>query len=257
MRLIRRAALSLGVAVSAGATLTIATVGAAGGFGAGAGTFSFSDTSAFVSTFNPIDQSSINLNVDRSTFISRQRPAGTPQTQAMTTLSITQFIPNPDPTMPPTINSTCLVIPDSDFVVGSDLQTASLNVVNESTPCGFFKVPVSGGAIDVKAIGGAGPTIPLPLSATVTWVGTGAVGVSDTNGTFRCLTFVAITHDRNQQALSSSVSGSITSGAAFSISFSGGQSSGVFGAVAMNASTQTVAGRGILPAACGGGKGGA
>lgn len=257
MKLMRRAALSLGIAASVAATLTIATVGAAGGFGAGAGTFTFSDTSAFVSTFNPADQSSIDLNVDTTTFIVRQRPAGEPQTQTMTMLSITQFIFNPDPTMPPTVNSTCLAIPSSDFTVGPDLQTATLTVVNESTPCGFFKVPVSGAAIDVKGGGGGGgSTIPLPISATVTWTGNGALGVSANNGTFRCQTFVAITHDHGQQALSASVAGSITAGGTSFASFSGGRSSGVFGTVAMNTSVQDVAGQGILPEACGGKGGG-
>lgn len=257
MMLMRRAALSLGIAVSVAATLTIATVGAAGGFGEGAGTFTFTDTAAFVSTFNPADGSSIDLNVDRTTFIARQRPAGEPQTQHMTTLFINQFIPNPNPLLPPTFNSICLVIPDSDFTVGPDLQTATLTVVNASTQCGFFKVPVSGAAIEVKAGGGGGgSTIPLPLSANVTWLGNGAVGVTNNNGTFRCLTFVAITHDHGQQALSASVAGTITSAGSVFASFSGGRSSGVFGAVNMNTSIQDVAGQGILPEACGGKGGG-
>lgn len=258
MKLIRRAALSLGIAVSVAASLTIATVGAAGGFGEGGGTFTFSDTGAFVSTFNPADGSSIDLNVDRTTFLVRQRPSGDLQTQVMTTLFVTQFIPNPNPFLPPTVNSTCLTIPDADFTVGPDLQTATVAVVNASTQCGSSKVPVSGAVIDIKGGGGGGgSTIKLPLSATVTWTGNGALGVSESNGTFRCLTFVAITHDHGQQAMSASVTGSITGAdGSFSLSFSGGRTSGIFGAVNMNTSIQTVAGQGILPQACGGKGGG-
>lgn len=257
MKLMRRAALSLGVAASVAATLTIATVGAAGGFGEGAGTFTFTATSAFVSTFDPLTGSSIDLNVDSTTFIVRQRPAGEPVTQTMTTLFINQFIPGPNPMTPPTFNSVCLVIPDRDFTVGPDLQTAMLNVVDASTPCGFFKVPVSGAVMDAKAAGpGGGSTIPLPLSASVTWTGNGVVAVSQNNGTFRCLTFVAITHDHGQQALSASVDGSITSAGSVLASFNGGRSSGVFGAVNMNTSILDVAGQGILPEACGGKGGG-
>ena len=259
MKLIRRAALSLGIAASVAATLTIATVAAAGGFGEGAGTFTFTDTSAFVSTFNPADGSSIDLNVNRTTFIVRQRPNGEPITQDMTMLVITQFIPNPNPFLPPTVNSTCLVIPDPDFTVGPDLQTATLAVVDASTQCGFFKVPVSGAVIDVKGGGGGGGGggIQLPLSANVTWTGNGAVGVSESNGTFRCLTFIAITHDHGQQALSASVTGSITAAnGSLSVSFSGGRSSGVFGAVNTSTNIQDVAGQGILPEACGGKGGG-
>lgn len=257
MRLIRRAALSLGIAVSVAASLTIATVGAAGGFGEGGGTFTFSDTSAIVSTFNPIDGSDINVNVDRTTFLIRQRPGGEPQIQMMTSLTVTQFIPPTGPGLPPTINSACLAIPESDFTVSTNLQTATLVVVNESTPCGFFKVPVSGAAIDVKAGGGGGgSTIALPLSANITWTGTGAVGESVQNGSFHCLTFVAITHDHSQQALSAAVNGSITANGSPFASFSGGLTTGVFGAVNTNTSIQNVAGQGILPAACGGKGGG-
>ena len=257
MKLMRRAALSLGIAVSVASTLTIATVGAAGGFGVGAGTFTFTTTSAFVSTFNPADGSSIDLNVDRTTFIIRQRPNGEPQTQEMTMLVINQFIPNPNPLLPPTFNSICLAIPDTDFTVGPDLQTATLAVVDASTQCGFFKVPVSGAVIDLKGGGGGGGGgIQLPLSANVTWTGNGAVGVSESNGTFRCLTFIAITHDHGQQALSASVAGSITSAGSVFASFSGGRSSGVFGAVDTTTNIQDVAGQGILPDACGGKGGG-
>ncbi len=257
MSLLRRSALPLGIAVSAAATLTIATVGAGGGFGLGAGTFTFSNSSALVSTFNPVDGSSINLNVDRSTFLFRQRPGGVPQTQEMTTLNITQFFPPAGPGLQPTINFTCLIIPDSDFAISSDLQTATLAVVNESTQCGFFKAPVSGAVIDAAGGGGGGgSTIPLPISASVTWTGTGAVTFSESNGTTRCLTFVAITHDHGQQAMSASISGSITANGSPFASFSGGLRTGVFGFVATNTSVQNVAGRGILPAACGGKGGG-
>jgi hypothetical protein len=62
---------------------------------------------------------------------------------------------------------------------------------------------------------------------------------------------VAITHDKNQQALSASVTGSI-SGVG---SFSGGQANGIFGAVNVSTNIQNVAGQGILPPPCGG-KGG-
>ena len=258
MRLLRRAALSLGVAVSVAASLTIATVGAAGGFGEGGGTFTFSDTSGIADSFNPIDQSSINLNVDRSTFLIRQRPAGVPQMQTMTTLFVTRFIPPTGPGLPPTISSTCLVIPDSDFTVSPDLQKSTLVVLNDSNECPFFKAPVSGAAIDVKAGGGGGggSTIPLPLSVNITWAGTGAVGESTTNGSFHCLTFVAITHDNSQQALSASVNGSITANGSPFASFSGGRTSGVFGIVRTDKSIQNVAGQGILPPACGGKGGG-
>ena len=252
MRWFRRLSIAVGVAVSLGAGVTIATVGASGGFGQGAGTFTFTDTSAIASAFNPVDGSSINVSVDRSTFVFRQRPGGALQTGVMTVLSIGQEVPNPDPTQPPTFNSACLVIPDSDFTVSSDLRTATLATANQSTVCPFFLAPVNGAvASDKGGGGGGGGSIPLPISANVTWTGNGAETVSQDNGTTRCLTFVSITHSRAQQELSSSVTGTI-SGVG---SFSGGQTSGVFGFVSTSTNVQDVAGNGILPPPCGG-KGG-
>jgi hypothetical protein len=255
MARLRRLIVSVGIAVSIIAAATVVSVGATTGFGAGAGIFTFSDTSAFVSAFNPSDQSSLNLNVDRGTFMFGPRPNGALQTATMTVLSITQVFPNPDPTQPPTFNSTCLVIPDTDFAVSSDLQTARLNALDQSTLCPDFIVAVTGAVVDQKPGGGGGSTIPLPISATVTWTGDGAVGVSEDNGTFRCLTFDAITHNHSQQSLSSNVTGQITANNSPFASFSGGQSSGVFGTDSINTSVQNVAGLGILPPACGG-KGG-
>ena len=248
---IRRVTVSVGLAVSVGASLTIVSVGAAGGFGLGAGTFTFTDTSAFANFFNPVDSSSVNINVDRSTFLFKPRPNAPLQTGVMTTLNVTQFIPNADPTLPPTINSTCLVIPDGDFSVSGNLQSATLNVVDESTQCPSFLVPLTGAAPD-KGPGGGGGGIPLPLSINATWTGNGAVGVSDSNGTFRCLTFVSITHDHNQSALSSSVAATISNIG----SFNGGPQSGAFGSVALNTHVENVAGQGILPPQCGGKGGG-
>jgi len=256
MARLRRLIVSVGVAVSIVAAATVVSVGATTGFGAGAGSFTFSDTSAFVSTFNPNDGSSFDANVDRTTFLFRARPDGAIQSSVMTVLSITQIINNTNPTQPPTFNSICLVIPDGDFAVSSDLQTAKLNVVNESTLCPGFMVAVTGAIFDRKATGGGGGTIPLPIDATIMWTGNGTVGVSDDNGTFRCLTFDAITHDHAQQSLSSNVTGQISANGKPVVSFSGGQSSGVFGADSIRTSVENVAGLGILPAACGGKGGG-
>jgi hypothetical protein len=251
MSAIRRLTVSVGLAVSVAATLTVATVGATAGFGAGAGTFTFNDTQAFADSFDPITGSDLNLSVDRTLFMFKQRPNGAIQTQVMTILSINVSTPNPDPTQPPTFSSTCLVIPDADFTVSSDLQTATLNAQNQSTPCPFFMIPVTGAVTNLGEGVVSGDSIKLPLDATATWTGNGTVAVSDDNGTFRCSTFVAIIHNHGQSEISSSVTASI-SGVG---SFSGGQTSGIFAAVSLNSSVQSVAGLGILPAPCGG-KGG-
>src|SRR5712691_10369306 len=128
MGLMRRATLSIATAVSVLASLTVITVVAQGGFGQGPGHFTFNDLSASASFFSPTDQSSQNVFVDRSLFMFRPKGGGGLQTMNMTVLSVSVFQPNPDPTMPPLISDFgCFVIPDSDFVVSPDLQSASLN----------------------------------------------------------------------------------------------------------------------------------
>src|SRR5690349_19454655 len=116
MRWFRRLSVSLGVAVSMLSTVAIVSVGAAGGFGSAGGRFVFHDLSATVSTFNPADQSSEDISVDRSLYLLRPRAGGPVDTEQMTVLSISVFVPNPDPTQPPILaENGCFVIPDSDF----------------------------------------------------------------------------------------------------------------------------------------------
>lgn len=249
MRWIRRLSLSAGVAGAATAIFTIAAIGAGGGgFGLGGGKFTFTDTSAFVNTFNPVDGSSLNLSVDHTTFLFRQRPNAGMQSGVMTILNISQFIPDPTNPQGGTSNNICLQIPDSSFTVSADLQTATLNALDQSNVCPFFIASQTGAVIEAGGGGGGTGGFTLPISVAVTWTGSGAVTISDNNGTSRCLTFVAITQNHGQQVLSAAVSGSISGVGGFS----GGTASGIFGIVTLNSSVQTVAGQGILPPPCGG-----
>lgn len=254
MGLMRRLTRSVGVAVSIGATLAIGSVGAAGGFGTGPGKFTFTDTAAFASFFDPSNSSSVFVSAEHNTFMFRPRAGGSLQIQEMTVLNVTQFVPNlANPGGPPLVsNSVCLVIPDSAFVVSSDLQMATLNAVDQSTLCPGFLVPVTGAVTDAGKGGGGGGGFTLPLTVTGSWTGTGLVGVSENQGTFRCGGFVSSTHNHDQSALSSFVTVTI-SGVG---TFSGGRPF-AFGNVSTNTNTQIVAGTGILPPGCGGGKGGA
>lgn len=254
MGLIRRATLSLATAVIVAATVTIVSVGAAGGFGFGPGKFTFNDTSAFTSFFDPATQANVNVSVDRSLFMFRPRAGGPVQTQNMTVLSVNIFTPNPDPTQPPVVSDNgCFIIPDSAFVVSSDLQSASINATVDATNlCPGFLVPLTGAAPGAaKGGGGGGTGFTFPLTVSATWTGTGAVTISENQGTMRCEGFVSITHNHNQSVLSAFVTTSI-SGIG---SFSGGRPF-AFGNVSVSANVQDVAGTGILSAACGGGKGG-
>ena len=251
MARLRRLAISLGVAVSLVAAVTIASVGAAGGFGSSAGKFTFTDTNANANFFNPNDQSSLNVSVDRQFFMFRPRAGGPLQgPQLMTVLSANYFVPNPDPTQPPLVNDSAFaIIPDSDFVVSTDLHTATLNTTIDTGSCQEV-VPING-AQPAKGGGGGGcgTGFTFPLTITATWTGTGVIGVGVNNGTFHCGGFVSQTQQRSQSEFSASVNAAVGP-----FSFSGGAPN-VFGSVGTSDQTFIVAGTGIISPACGG-KGG-
>ncbi len=249
MGLIRRVTLSVAAAVAMLAALTVASVGAAGGFGQAPGRYTFNDTTATASFFNPIDQSNQNVSVDRSLFRFKPKSGGGTTVQNMTILSVDIFVPSPDPTQPPlTAASGCFVIPDSDFVVSGDLQNASLRAtVNATDACPAALTPVLGAAPAKSGGGGGGGGFTFPLTVTGSWTGTGLVGVTADEGSFRCGGFASTTNSRSQSALSSAISATI---GAFSI---GAQA---FGTVTVSKVQMQVTGSGILPAGClGGGKG--
>lgn len=249
MARLRRLAISLGVAVSLVAAVTIASVGAAGGFGSSAGKFTFTDVNANVSFFNPNDQSSLNLSVDRQFMLFRPRAGGPLQgPQLMTVLSANYFVPNPDQTQPPLVSdSVFAIIPDGDFVVSSDLQTATVNTTIDVPSCQEV-IPVAGAA-PAKGGGGCGTGFTFPLTITATWTGTGVIGLGVNNGNFHCGSFVSVTQVRSSSEISANVTATIGP-----FNFSGGQPN-VFGSTNSSDQTFIVAGTGILSPACGGGGG--
>jgi hypothetical protein len=247
MGLFRRLSVSLGVAVAIGSALTVVSVGAAGGFGSGAGRFTFNDLSASVSYFDPVDQSNTNISVDRQLFFFRPRAGGPLQgPQLMTVLSVNHFVPNPDPSQPPLLDeSLSAIIPDSDFVVSGDLQTAVLNTTVEVGTC-VEAIPLTG-ALPAKGDGGCGTGFSGPVTVSVSWTGTGVVATSDDNGTSRCGSFVATTHNHTRSAFSSNVTASVSQAGDFS-----GGAPFVFGSVSSTQSVNIVAGTGVISPACGG-----
>lgn len=248
MRKLRRLTLSAGFLVGVLAALAIGTVAAAGGFGISPGQYRFGDTSAFESFFNPVDQTNVNISVDRSMFLFKPTGGGGFQHSNETVLSVNVFTPNPDPTQPPLLNAFgCFVIPDSDFTVSSDLQTATLSAtVDETNLCPGFIAPVLGAVVG-KAGGGGGSTgLTFPLTVTASWIGPGAVQTQTDQGRFTCQTFMALTHTNTQSTPSSNATMSITGFGTF-----GGPND--FGNVQVTSQLMQVTGSGILSAPCGGG----
>lgn len=181
------------------AAATVASVGAAGGFGEGTGTFTFDDKSGQVSMFNSTDNSSEFVSVDRSLSLVKPKGGGTQSYQLVTTVNASMFIPNPDdPTGLPVFDAFgCWVIPDSAFVISSDLQHASLNVTVDETNqvcTNDFVVPVLSVADGGKAGGGMGGIFTLPLTITATWTGNGVLTFSENQGSTMCLRFHTLNH---------------------------------------------------------------
>jgi hypothetical protein len=83
----------------------------------------------------------------------------------------------------------CFVIPDSAFVVGSDAQSAGVNVTitDPGTACPGFAVPLAGVASG-KAGGGPPPGsgIPLPLTVNASWSGNGASATTTSQDRSTC-----------------------------------------------------------------------
>jgi hypothetical protein len=251
MALVRRLSVSIGIAVSLAAMVTIASVGAAGGFGSSGGRFTFNDLSANVTYFNP-DGSNTNISVDRQLFFSRPHAGGPVQgPDLMTVLSVSHFLPNPDPTEPPILSDALFaIVPDGDFVVSSDLRSATLNTTVDAGTCEEL-IPF-GGAEPAKGGGGCGTGFSGEITVNVTWTGGSVVGLSESNGAFRCGSFASTTQNQTHSAFSSSVTATVTSLGTFS-----GGAPNVFGVVNKSTFTYNVGGTGILSAACGGGaKGG-
>ena len=243
----RRLSVSLGAAVAVTGALTVASVGAAGGFGSGAGRFTFNDLSANASFFDPIDQSNTNISVDRQLFFFRPRSGGPLQgPELMTVLSVNHFVPNSDPTQPPLVDqSLSAIIPDSDFVVSGNLQSATLNTTVDVGSC-LEVVPLTG-VLPAKGGGGCGTGFTGPVTVSATWTGTGVIATQDDNGTSRCGSFVATTHNYSRAAFSSNVTATVSEVG----NFSGGAPS-VFGSVSSSEFVNIVAGSGIISPACGG-----
>ena len=197
------AALSAGavtaVSLVAGATLISASVSSPpaaagkGGCGVGAGQCRITQTDAFAFWFtgDPITGSQVSINPTRTTFVMRPRGGPATITPLQTIVNISIFSP--------TINSgECFVIPDSQFVVSSDLQSATLKAtLTADEICGGAMTPQLGASQAAPLAGGGGPPgggLSLPLTVNVTWTGPGLAFKSTSNSTQTCGGFTSTFH---------------------------------------------------------------
>ncbi len=123
----------------------------------------------------------VELSVDRNEFVFRptQNSGGTSIMQHATIL-VVEF-------KGATFGFDCFIIPDSAFVVGSDVQSASVNVTitDPATRCPGFPVALAG-----VASGKGGPPpgggIPLPLTVVASWSGNGTTATNTSDDRSSC-----------------------------------------------------------------------
>ncbi len=180
-----------------------ALAGAAGGLGGGGGPSSpgqyhFEDSSAYAQFFlRPAvagggggGPNFASVNVSYGLFEFEPDPDigfGEPSQERRTVLSV--FITGPKG------GSGCYLIPDSDFSVADNLQSAELSTtVTADTPkCGKGRI-VSAESVGLPGLaplggGGGGPELALPITVDITWAGRGPVWTFHNSGTSECLTY--------------------------------------------------------------------
>src|SRR5258708_19979758 len=92
----------------------------------------------------------------------------------------------------------CFVVPDSQFAVSKDLQSATLNATRTAgETCPGFMTPLLGAIQAAPLAGGGGPPgggLSLPLTVNVTWTGPGAAFKSTSSSTQTCAGFTSTFH---------------------------------------------------------------
>jgi len=206
------AALSAGavtaVSFIAGATIIAASInspaaapGGKGGCGIGSGqcTITQLDAFAFWFTGDPISGQQVSIDPMRSTFVMRPRGGPAVVTPLQTIVNVSIFSGTGAGT------GACFVIPDSQFVVSSDLQHATLTAtLTAGEMCGGAMTPQLGTLQAAPSDGKGGPPPPgslaLPLTVNVTWTGPGAAFHMTSNSTQTCAGFTSSFHTQGSSS---------------------------------------------------------
>jgi len=203
------------VSFTAGATLIAASINAPAaqgkgvGCGFGSGQCRISQTDAFAFWFsgdptNPGPQ--VNIDPTRTSFVIRPRGGPAIITPIETIVSIQLFTP--------TVNGFgCFVVPDSAFVVSSDLQTATLNATLDPNAnlCPGLMTPLLANAQAGPLAGGGGPPgggLPA-MTVSVTWTGPGLAFHSTNSSIQTCGGFTSNFHTQGSSS-TSNANGTVT-----------------------------------------------
>src|SRR5690348_16131895 len=194
--------------VFCGSLAMAAAAFAAGGMGPGKYSFHSTSADAFFGMGKkggPLSASwSVSVNQGLNSFKSK---SGGPVVMDDTVVFVTEFDANGNG------GYGCFLIPNGDFAVSHDLQSATLGTtLAADEACGGYGSPIGGGKDAVFAGGASG--LALPITINVSWTATGAITTYKNSFSVRCL-------DYSQEA-SSTVS-SKAAGAVGSISALPGQ----------------------------------
>ena len=231
---IRRLALVFAIVFCGSLALAAAAV-AAGGMGPGKYTFNSSSATAFFGMGKkggpPAASWSIDVNQGLNSFKPTQ-PNGPRIVSNSTMVFVTEFDALGNG------GFGCFVVPDGNFTVSRDLQSAALHTtLTASEACPGFATPIGGGK-DVVFAGGNGGLL-LPITVDVTWSATGAVRTFQNSFSLACLDFSVDGNSTNELT---------NAGAKGAISALGGQFNSEF------ADVQTTVGkldiRGVPQAVC-------
>ncbi len=169
--------------------ITSSAAFAAGFLGPGHSSNQFADASAawFPDATNPYF---VDLTVSRNDFVFRptQNSGGTSTFQHATLLFVTIE-------GPAVVGFECFMIPDSDFVVGSDVQSASLKAtVNATDRCSGAPQSLSDAVMGKPGGPPPVPGIQFPLNISATWSGNGVTATFLDDGRATCSGFSMQTH---------------------------------------------------------------
>lgn len=194
--IVRRLVLVLSIVVCGSLAMAAAVFGAGGGLGPGQTLFSDTNANAsFGGKGGPPEGFSVFVNQGLNSF--EPEDGGVTTVNRSTIVKLTVFTASGT-------GGACYVIPDSDFVVSRNLQSATLNTtLTTANMCKGKGTPtISSGAPPLSTNGVLPPVINLPPSITidVTWNGTGVTSVLRSKSTFECLDYSTDMSSTNRAA---------------------------------------------------------
>jgi hypothetical protein len=230
----RRLVLVFSIVICGSLALATAAI-AAGGMGPGKYTFHSTGANAFFGMGKkggpPSPSWSVSVNQGLNSF-KPIHPNGPRVVADSTMVFVTEFDALGDG------GFGCFVIPDSNFTVSRNLQTATLHTtLTADEACPGYGAPV-GGSKDVIFAGGNGG-LPLPITVDVAWSGSGAVTTYKQSFSLQCL-------DYDEGGSSTNLS--TGAGASGSISALSGEFTSEFADVIATDGRLDV--RGVAPSAC-------